>query len=176
MEIQMTIVNWWCFSSLSVRVSIYSLLRKYQQDKKLRTQQHFFLAWQLHTNTQMILTVRTHLVFSPADTIRSAQRKTSHSPGLSLRTVNKAVACQGLHCMSQWNMYIAVCHQWHGFYKGLHHVHRNVCFSDSIPLAVMGVGTRKGSSGGIIKPDINVFGVHLNTFHWTTHLLYFNNF
>lgn len=58
----------------------------------------------------------------------------------------------------------------------LHRIHMNACSSDSIPLTLIGVDTRKDSSGGIIKPDTNVLGVHLNTFHWTTHLLYFNNF
>lgn len=47
----------------------------------------------------------------------------------------------------------------------LYGVHRNACFSDSIPLTLIGVDTRKDSSGGIIKLDTNVFGVHLNTFH-----------
>lgn len=46
----------------------------------------------------------------------------------------------------------------------LYWVRRNACFSDSVPLTLMGVETRKGSSGEIIKPDTNVFGVHLNTF------------
>lgn len=46
----------------------------------------------------------------------------------------------------------------------LYRVHRNACSSDSIPLTLIGVDTGKDSSGGIIKPDTNVFGVHLNTF------------
>ena len=51
----------------------------------------------------------------------------------------------------------------------------HACFCDSIPLALIGVNTRKDSSGGIIKPDTNVFGEHLKTFHSTTRLLYFIN-
>ena len=47
----------------------------------------------------------------------------------------------------------------------LNPVHRNACFPASIPLTLMDVDTGKDSSGGIIKPDINVLGVHLNKFH-----------
>lgn len=95
----------------------------------------------------------------------------------SPQTVNKAVVCQGLHCkicMSQWNMHIAVCQQWHGFHKG-YTAYTWTRVSDSIPLTLIGVDTRKDSSGGIIKPDTNVLGAHFNMSHWNTHLLYFKN-
>lgn len=132
----------------------------------------------LHSNMIMILTVRTHLDFSSFSPYRYYTTTNLQFLQASTHTVNKAVVCQGLHCkicMSQWNMHIAVCHQWHGFYKG-YTTHMSACFSDSIPLTLIGVDTRKGSSGWIIKPSTNEFGVHLNMFHWTSHLLYFSTF
>lgn len=51
------------------------------------------------------------------------------------------------------------------FLQRLNLIHRSVCFSDSIPWVLMGVDTRKDSSARIIKPDINVFGKHLNIYY-----------
>lgn len=59
-------------------------------------------------------------------------------------------------------MYIAVYCRRHGSYKS-HAVYTTTCVS--IPLTLMVVDTRKDTSGGIIKLDINAFGVHLSMFH-----------
>lgn len=168
---------------MKVAVYYHNLILKKINNKPLRQQwrgkctiglflpaESFVTIKDFTLNIKIIWTVKTHLYFSRfplTDKTRPPQRK---PPSLqaSVHAVNKAVACQGLHCkicMSQWNMYIAVCHQWHGFYKDYMAYTGNACFSDSIPLTLMGVDTKKDSSGGIIKPDINVFGVHLNTSH-----------
>lgn len=125
---------------------------------------------------EMTVTARTHFK-SPRFDITQPHKEKPPFLQATMCTVNKAAVCQELYCkicMYQWNMHIAVCHQWHSSYKGSTAYTWNTSFSDSIPLTLIGVDTRKDSSGWIIKPSTNIIAVRLNKVPWTTHLLLFD--
>lgn len=133
----------------------------------------------LHSNMIMILTVRTHLDFSrfPLTDITQPQTSDFFRPPHILWTKQWCAKDYTVKyaCPNEICIYPCVINDMAST-KAIPHTHMSVCFSDSIPSTLIGVDTRKGSSGWIIEPSTNEFGVHLNTFHWSSLLLYFNKF